>query len=267
MLYPDLHDPTIEPKSKLERELWDCDDSADASVVAYVSKIFAVPTKELPEKKPKNITAEEMRKRGREAREAREAASQSGEFSGMPIPGETESVREEAVQEESVDETLLGFARLYSGTINVNTAIHCVLPKYNNSLPPKHPRNARYVLTSQVEALYIMMGRELVPVEKIKAGNIFAISGLEGKVWRNATICAPGGARGATTTLTDDCAGHILNLGGVDRQVSPFYLLIHLYTYSSIAHPVSTYCSSRLGVSGARRVAFIFSEILLSVCP
>jgi len=172
-----------------------------------------------------------MRRRGREDREAGEAPLQAAEFLGMPFRGEAESVREEAIQEESVDETLLGFARLYSGTINVNTSIHCVLPKYNNSLPSRHPRNARYVLTAQVKALYIMMGRELVPVDKVKAGNVFAINGLEGRVWRNATICAPGGAQG----MTSDDTGHLLNLGAIDRQVSPSSVLTLLYTYSSIA--------------------------------
>jgi ribosome assembly protein 1 len=44
----------------------------------------------------------------------------------------------------------------------------------------------------RVEALYTMMGRELVPVNEVLAGNVFAIAGLEGKVWRNATLCSPG---------------------------------------------------------------------------
>ncbi|KAF8579687.1 ribosomal protein S5 domain 2-like protein, partial [Ramaria rubella] len=123
------------------------------------------------------------------------------------------------VQEEAVEETLLGFARLYSGTIHINSPIHCVLPKYNNSLPPTHPRNTRYVLTAQVRGLYTMMGRELVPVNKVKAGNVFAISGLEGKVWRNATLCAPIGNQ-ETISLTNDSA-HLINLGGVSRQSPP----------------------------------------------
>lgn len=39
-----------------------------------------------------------------------------------------------------------------------------------------------------------MMGRELQPVANVRAGNTFAIRGLEGKVWRNATLCSPGEA-------------------------------------------------------------------------
>jgi ribosome assembly protein 1 len=254
MLYPDLHEETVQPKNQLEANLWQCDDGEDASVVAYVSKMFAVPTKELPEKKPKTLTAEEMRRRGREAREARESASQAEDATGVALNNTTaDEAREaresasqaedatgvalnnttaeetstsqsgpaDAVQEETIEETLLGFARLYSGTIHMNSSVHCVLPKYNNSLLPTHPKNTRYVLTAQVRGLYTMMGRELVPVEMVKAGNVFAISGLEGKVWRNATLCAPGGTLGATS-LSDDSARHLLNLGGVNRQVSLF---------------------------------------------
>lgn len=223
MLYPDLHEETIEPKTHLEANLWKCDDGKDACVVAYISKMFAVPTKELPEKKAKARTAEEMRKRGREAREARESTSQAEDPTALnkPILNETiasQSGLSNPVQEENVEETLLGFARLYSGIIHKNSSVHCVLPKYNNLLPPTHRQNSRYVLTAQVQGLYTMMGRDLVPVEMVKAGNVFAISGLEGKVWRNATLCAPGGTQGATSP-TDDSAGHLINLGGVNRQV------------------------------------------------
>lgn len=227
MLYPDLHEATVKPKNKLEADLWQCNAGDDACVVAYVSKMFAIPTKELPDKKPRPITAEEMRRRGREAREAKEAASRAEDASGVAL---NDSVSAETtipqngsgpVEKDVVEEALLGFARLYSGSIHVNSSVHCVLPKYNNSLPATHPKNTRYVLKAEVRGLYIMMGRELVPVETVKAGNVFAINGLEGKVWRNATLCAPCGTEGATP-LTDDNAGHLLNLGGVSRQVCLF---------------------------------------------
>jgi ribosome assembly protein 1 len=228
MLYPDLHQESVEPKNQLETDLWQCDASGDACVVAYVSKMFAVPTKDLPEKKPKVLIAEEMRKRGREAREAREAASQAEEVGCISIPGSnpkdnaSTSINDVGGnEEEQVEETLLGFARLYSGTIHVNSQVFCVLPKYNNSHLPTHSRNTRYVIPAQIRGLYTMMGRELVPVEKVTAGNVFAISGLEGKVWRNATICAPNGKQG-DLPLTDSCSEFLLNLGGVNRQVNYF---------------------------------------------
>jgi len=229
MLYPDLHEDTIAPKNKMEEYLWACDPSEEAYVVAYVSKMFAVPTKSLPEKKQKGMTAEEMRQRGREARENRAAATEEATLAGTPFPessSQNENITVERASEEPTagpenpqeEETLLGFARLYSGTFHLNSTIACVLPKYNNSLPPTHPANKRFILTTQVQGLYIMMGRELVPVETVSAGNVFAIAGLCGKVWRSATICAPGGVKGVEE-IREESKEWVLNLGGIIRQV------------------------------------------------
>ncbi|KAI0356432.1 translation elongation factor 2 [Trametes cingulata] len=235
MLYPDIYEATVEPKNKVEADLYSCNDAKDASIVALVSKMFAVPTKELPGKKKKALTAEEMRSRAKAAREARAAAAQSDE----PAPSEASSAPlEEAMEKvelndkpggagasEDAEETLLGFARIYSGTIRTGTTIVCVLPKYNHSLGPAHKRNKQHLVTAKVEELYTMMGRELVPVESVRAGNVFAIRGLEGKVWRNATICAPSAdGVGDVTDLTEvqDC---LVNMAGVIRYAAPIVRL------------------------------------------
>ncbi|KAI0372238.1 translation elongation factor 2 [Pilatotrama ljubarskyi] len=237
MLYPDIYEATVEPKNKLEEDLYSCNDAPDASVVALVSKMFAVPTKELPGKKKKALTVEEMRSRARAAREARAAAAATQ--AGEPTPSETSSVPleeamekvelndkpEETESSEDADETLLGFARIYSGTIRTGTTIVCVLPKYNHSLGPAHKRNKQHLVTAQVEELYTMMGRELVPVESVRAGNVFAIRGLEGKVWRSATLCAPSaGGVGDISDLTEvqDC---LVNMAGVIRYAAPIVRL------------------------------------------
>ena len=236
MLYPDLYESTIEPKNKLEEDLYACRSSADASVVALVSKMFAIPTKELPGKKKKVLTADEMRSRAKAAREARAAAAAAAAASvGNPSSETTAVPLEEAMKNVQIDEqkdngekqdneddtgeTLLGFARIYSGTIRVGTTIVCVLPKYNQSLGPTHPRNTQHLVTAQVEELYTMMGRELVPVQSVPAGNVFAVKGLEGKVWRNATLCAPEtGGVGDTSDLSpfSEC---LMNMAGVIRYV------------------------------------------------
>jgi ribosome assembly protein 1 len=51
----------------------------------------------------------------------------------------------------------------------------------------------------------MMMGRELVAVEEVPAGHVCAIAGLDGVVFRNATLCA----------------GELINLAGVDMQAAP----------------------------------------------
>lgn len=217
ILYPDLSEDTTEPKNKPEHDLFECNSDDTAYVEAYVSKMFSVPKKDFPEHKKQKLTAEEMRQKGRIAREA--AAAENG-----PPPPKDEapdaSLADDGVEE---GEVLLGFARLYSGRLRVGSYIFTLLPKYNTNIPPSHPRNAKFLHTVRVEALYTMMGRELVPVNEVLAGNVFAVAGLEGKVWRSATLCSPGaGGLGADVNLehlNEDEQLCLINLGAVDIRV------------------------------------------------
>ncbi|KAG8912311.1 Cytoplasmic GTPase/eEF2-like protein (ribosomal biogenesis) [Tulasnella sp. 417] len=233
MLYPDLsYDaPTdIKPKNKLEEDLYSCDDGPNATIVAYVSKMFAVKKKEMPENKRKVLTAEEMRAAGRAAREARAAAAAvaettSTEVASIPLelPADGTPAPDEKNEDEGEEEVLLGFARLYSGTISRGTKLFCVLPKFNPSLLPSHPSNAKHLAVVDVPSLYVMMGRELVPVETVKAGNVFAVAGLAGIVGRNATICGPGIGLGRTVELQQADAEKecLVNLAGISGQAAP----------------------------------------------
>ncbi|KAJ7043924.1 P-loop containing nucleoside triphosphate hydrolase protein [Mycena alexandri] len=233
MLYPDLYDAVVDPKNKLEEDLFASKSESDACVVAYVSKMFSVSGKDLPENKKKPMTADEMRARAREAKEAREAAAaaaaekeEAAEKEGTPAPESdtppTAAVPEEPPVEEAGDvEVILGFARLYSGTITTGISVYGILPKYNASLGPTHPRNAKHIVSTVVEGLYVMMGRELVAVNSVRAGNIFAIKGLEGKVWRSATLCAPGAIGIGESPDIDALKDCLVNLGGVNRTAPP----------------------------------------------
>lgn len=227
MLYPDIYTPTVAPKNKLEEDLYSCNSSDDACIIAYVSKMFAVPVSELPENKKRPLTADEMRARAREAKEARLRVEKNGETvvsTETSAPEEEEYKPEDASTEPTdlveADETLLGFARLYSGTLRVGSTVVAILPKYNNAYPPDHLRNKSHIVRVAVESLYTMMGRELVSVQFVSAGNVFAIRGIEGNVWRSATLCAPRAAG-----VQDETSGEwILNLGGISHQVRKSFL-------------------------------------------
>ncbi|KAH7910847.1 P-loop containing nucleoside triphosphate hydrolase protein [Hygrophoropsis aurantiaca] len=218
MLYPDIYEQNLKPKNKLEKDLYSANSSDDAYIVAYVSKMFVVSTKDLPEKKKQPLTAEELRGR------ARESQTISDQSDASPIKPETQKSLEDeehAVKVAEIldeDEVVLGFARLYSGSIRTGATIYCALPKYNTSLPPTHSANIPHVSTAKVEGLYVMMGKELVPVDTVRAGNTFAIRGLGGKVWRHATLCAPSIAGVGDDAQTQDC---MINLGGVSRAAPP----------------------------------------------
>ncbi|KAF8440895.1 P-loop containing nucleoside triphosphate hydrolase protein [Boletus edulis BED1] len=221
MLYPNVFDQEIKPKNKLERDLYSSNSDAGAYVTAYVSKMFAVPKNELPENKVRPLTAEELGMWGRATKEARkEASSNNSERIAIAEPPEDTVDAPEAMPIAN-DEILLGFARLYSGTIKVGTRIYCVLPKHSVALSPDHPANVNNIVVAEVEGLYVMMGRELQPVASVRAGNTFAIRGLEGKVWRNATLCSPGEPgilQDSSPQQDQEC---LINLGGANRMTPP----------------------------------------------
>lgn len=230
MLYPDQDTDAVEPQNKLERDLFTCNTDPSACVVAYVSKMFAVPTQHLPVNKKKEMTAEEMRAKGRAAREARAATGltesiveEAKPIDSQELPSATPKAEGlEGLVEE--DETLIGFARLFSGTLRPGATVCCVLPRFEKSQKP-NPTTLRAV---KIGSLFTMMGRDLVPVNEVRAGNVFAISGLEGVVWRNATLCSPtaeGLPEGEDALHNvgqyQDC---LVNLAGVARPVRSFSL-------------------------------------------
>jgi ribosome assembly protein 1 len=230
MLHPDLNYFTkAEPSTSLEKDLFDAKIGSGVRRCAYVSKMFAVRRGDLPEGKRKEMSAEEMRQRGKEARERAAAvqaalkatgASATDESQGQtasPITNGTQvkpPASEELTEEEKAQEVVLGFSRLYSGTLRVGQTISALLPKYNPALSPRHPFNVNYIRTVTLEGLYMMMGRDLIAVTEVPAGNIFAVRGLEGIVIRNATLC------GLDEGESDDVDDYV-NLAGINKLSSP----------------------------------------------
>lgn len=209
MIRPDLGffatDADLAPKNDLERDLFASRSGPDATAVAYVSKMFAVPRDDMPEHRRVQLTADEMRERGRLQREA---MTSTGAEAAAEAPAD-EAPADETPTDET-PEVMLGFARLYSGRLSVGDTITAILPKYDTTRAPTDAANEPYVRTCRVQALYMMMGRDLVSVQRVPAGNVFAIRGLDGVVLRNATlICGP-------EELRD-----VVNLAGVRRFATP----------------------------------------------
>jgi ribosome assembly protein 1 len=223
MLYPNIFDKSVQPKNKLEQDLFTSNFAPDAVVVAYVSKMFAVAAKELPENKKRTVTADELYQRVRDVKETRDNSTSVSEIPDPPRAGPESppSTAPRETSDVSESEIILGFARLYSGTIHTGSTIYCVLPKYNASLPPNHAHNVAHLIPAKVERLYVMMGRELIPVDSVRAGNTFAIRGLGGKVYRNATLCAPQSIGVPEGTDPIQIQDSLINIGGVTRTVSP----------------------------------------------
>lgn len=213
MLRPELGffatDDELAPHTDLERDLFESRTAQDATAVAYVSKMFAVRREDMPENKRIQLTADEMRERGRRKRETL-AATGAEEAADEPDAPTADAV---ATDDDASEEVILGFARLYSGVLSVGDTIYAVLPKYDASLPPDHASNVPYIRAVRVEALYMMMGRDLVAVQRVPAGNVFAVRGLDGVVLRNGTLLRP--------SSSSSSLGDVVNLAGVQRQATP----------------------------------------------
>lgn len=234
MLHPELGhlDDDVAPANKLERDMYSGSNADDAYRIAYVSKMFAVKTEDLPQNQRKQLTAEDMRARAKALKEAKEKKEA---FIAEGKPDEAEAVmaayhqaNADALEEEKAaqsngsdkEDALIGFARLYSGTIALGDSLYAVLPKYNADLAPSHPSNARHLQPIKVENLFMMMGRELLAVKEVQAGNLFAIGGLEGIVLRNATLCGMGKDRQVKEgPQRDEDRGCLVNLAGVANTV------------------------------------------------
>lgn len=231
MLYPELEEATIAPKDKLEEDLYTGKAEMNSCTIAYVSKMFAVSKKDLPEKKEKKeqpFKADGMKAKARAILPKKQENGLENQLASIEIQSQSPKespVCEEPEEADEASEVVLGFARLYSGILQVGNIVHVLLPKYDSTLEPTHPYNQKYIISATVEGLYIMMGRDLNSVDFVRAGNIFAIRGLGGKVYRSATICAPG-KRDVQDGV--DPKSWLVNLGAVDRAVSHgfFHILI-----------------------------------------
>ena len=221
MLYPDLSTAHKEPTSELEEDVYSGNDSDTAAVVAYVGKMFAVKKGDLPEGKRKQLTAEEMRSRSRQL-PTQNPVNEIQTSSDASKNEESTPINSDASSENSEEAVLLGFARLFSGVLHAGSFVFCVLPKYNSKLPPSHPRNQEHIIRTRVDALYLMMGRDLNPVDSVRAGNVFAIRGLQEKVWRHATLCSDKAGSHLDGEM-DGYQGCLVNLGGVNKHVSKYY--------------------------------------------
>ncbi|KAF7187185.1 Ribosome assembly protein 1 [Pseudocercospora fuligena] len=166
--------------------------------VAFVSKMVSIPESELPSNKRRGgaLTAEEARELGRKKRAelARAQALANGEasvdsvsdaMSSAAIGDDEELDTADGEQQQNADpEHLIGFARLFSGTLTVGDEVYVLPPKFTPARPNAKPEPRKVTIT----ALYLLMGRSLESLNSVPAGNIVGIAGLEGAILKSGTI-------------------------------------------------------------------------------
>lgn len=169
-------------------------------IVAYVSKMVAIPESELLSSKKRGgttMTADEAREIARRKREeiakmqAEAGAGQSDAVERMASALEntsliTETDEPEETGEKEDPEHLIGFARLYSGTLSVGDSIYVLPPKFSPADPHASPEPKKVTVTD----LYLLMGRSLEPLQTVPAGVVFGIGGLAGFVLKTGTLCS-----------------------------------------------------------------------------
>ncbi|PON23805.1 elongation factor 2 [Trichoderma gamsii] len=205
-------------------------------VVAYVSKMVSIPESELPENKRRTgqMTGEEARELARQKRAAAAAlaaANNPSEEDMMTQALETVNIDDitPAAEEEKIDpEHLIGFARIFSGTLSVGDTLYVIPPKWSPANPHADPEPQQIT----VKSLYMFMGRSLEALNSVPAGVVFGIGGLEGKILKSGTLCST--LEGAVNLAGISLAGKPIvrvalepvNPADLDKMIQGLHLLV-----------------------------------------
>ncbi|GBM48499.1 Elongation factor-like GTPase 1 [Araneus ventricosus] len=191
---------------KLKSDFLKCSPDKDAPVIVCISKMFPTEKRMLPENRQKPLTAEEIAERREKARERhaeRNKIKQSAPDSQTTVAEISNSTKEEPsnVENNSEDDTaFIAFARVYSGTVYKGQQLYVLGPKHDPAKALKmdapisteltvhdlHPE--QHITLATIKSLYLLMGKELIELNEVPAGNIIGIGGLQDHVLKSATL-------------------------------------------------------------------------------
>ncbi|KAK2919595.1 hypothetical protein Q8A73_001799 [Channa argus] len=213
-------DSLPEQAQELKKAFLQCSSGENAPVIIFVSKMFAVDSKALPQNKPRPLSQEEIAQRRELARQRHakriaadqavtespkdlthsERTPQNDHLGGLSTAKmESLTLKESKPEdEEEQRETFIAFARVYSGVVKKGQKVFVLGPKYNpaqglNMLPegcsasdcvPEVP----YLSCCSMESIYLLMGRELEELDEVPAGNVLGVGGLEDYILKSATL-------------------------------------------------------------------------------
>ncbi|XP_015437220.1 PREDICTED: LOW QUALITY PROTEIN: elongation factor Tu GTP-binding domain-containing protein 1 [Dufourea novaeangliae] len=179
---------------RLKQVFLACDSSASSPVIVFVSKMFPVERRTLPEYKTKPLTPEELAQRKELARirhaekitkEQESTDEESGDRSQTDNTTELSGIGTRSTENEAaggnLDTALIAFARGYSGSLRNGSTVFVLGPKHDprealerraageqlptdESITLKDLKHGRHVTRVTVRKLYLLMGRELEPV-------------------------------------------------------------------------------------------------------
>ncbi|ODV88859.1 hypothetical protein CANCADRAFT_32310 [Tortispora caseinolytica NRRL Y-17796] len=143
-------------------------------VISYISKVLTIPESAFDNLKTAEGSRESQASDYTKAREMADKARREAER----IP-DTETDHDSS---DNRPDRVLGLTRTYSGTLAVGQTVNVLGPKYSIDNPSQHCD------TMTITGLYILMGRDLVPIQECPAGNIVAVEGIGEKVLKTATL-------------------------------------------------------------------------------
>jgi ribosome assembly protein 1 len=185
---------------KVSQAMVDCDNSGP--LTAYISKVLAVNEKDIPTERKEasqDNSVDALRERSRKARELALAVSEVEQsLASTTLEDEEEDPFGEKPPADTSEEKILGFARVYSGTLKIGEEVCLLNPIYNPSNPGEH------CMTVKPSGLFLLMGREMVPIEEAPAGNIVGITGLDGQILKSGSLVnlEDGGPNLASTNVS-----------------------------------------------------------------
>ncbi|XP_058012282.1 elongation factor-like GTPase 1 isoform X2 [Ahaetulla prasina] len=205
----------------LKEAFMKCSSEETAPVIVFVSKMFAVDAKTLPQNKPRPLSQEEIaqrRERARQRRAEKIAATQESASEGIggslmeptleaeenrrdnqlpTVQSETNIVATER-EELEAKESFIAFARVFSGVVKKGQKLFVLGPKYDpaESLdklplgcsPAEALPSVPHLACCTLEDLYLLMGRELEELQEVPSGNVLGIGGLQEFVLKSATL-------------------------------------------------------------------------------
>ncbi|GLV45049.1 uncharacterized protein CBL_14378 [Carabus blaptoides fortunei] len=154
------------------------DDSAPK--VAYVTKVYAIDTRNIVSTTTARILSKVDIAAKREAvRRLRQAREANATTPTMTIGSETNIIdlkecekSSESVKDDHLD--IVACFRVFSGTIRLGDELYLITAPNKDKV--------------KVEKLYMLMGKELVPIDSVSAGNIAGLGCLRHKTIRTGTL-------------------------------------------------------------------------------
>ncbi|XP_071518926.1 elongation factor-like GTPase 1 [Panulirus ornatus] len=213
---------------KLKQAFMRCSSNEKEPLIAYVSKMFHVPRKHLPEDGSfqKNViiqggsqgllSEEEVATRREDIRRRKDAAAtavNAGSNQEQPLTAEeiaelkkqreTELENKRKAEEDKrkwmEEEVFVAFARVFSGTLQAGQKVYVLGPKHDPSTALSlvalsseeiegNLKEHTHIHICQISDIYLLLGREFERLKCAGAGTVVGITGLGEYIIKSATL-------------------------------------------------------------------------------